>query len=106
MPGVVVTARLRYTLDALVVYAPAGSLQRLARVRGVEQVFRSASFHVETDRVPTVVNATPLWSPAPAFPDGTRGQGMRIGIIDDGIDIRRPSFSGAGYSYPRASRRG
>ena len=100
VPGVVVTARLRYTLDALVVYAPAGSLQRLARVRGVEQVFRSASFHVETDRVPTVVNATPLWSPAPAFPDGTRGQGMRIGIIDDGIDIRRPSFSGAGYSYP------
>ena len=100
VPGVVVTARLRYTLDALVVYAPAGNLQRLARVRGVEQVFRSASFHVETDRVPTVVNATPLWSPAPAFPDGTRGQGMRIGIIDDGIDIRRPSFSGAGYSYP------
>ena len=25
---------------------------------------------------------------------------MRIGIIDDGIDITRPSFSGAGYSYP------
>ncbi len=100
VPGVVVTARLRYTLDALVVYAPAGSLRRLARVHGVEQVYRSASFHVETDRVPTVVNATPLWSPAPAFPDGSRGQGMRIGIIDDGIDIRRPSFSGAGYSYP------
>ena len=25
---------------------------------------------------------------------------MRIGIIDDGIDMTRPSFSGAGYRYP------
>jgi minor extracellular serine protease Vpr len=100
VPGIVVTAHLEYTLDALVVFAPARSLQRLSHVRGVEQVYRSASFHILTDRVPTVVDATPLWNPAPAFPDGSRGQGMRIGIIDDGIDIRRPSFSGAGYSYP------
>jgi minor extracellular serine protease Vpr len=106
VPGLVVTARLRYTLDALVVFAPTKSLPLLAKVRDVQHVFRSAAFHVETDRVPTVVDATPLWNPAPAFPDGSRGQGMRIGIIDDGIDITRPSFSGAGYTYPTGFPKG
>jgi minor extracellular serine protease Vpr len=99
-PGIVVTARLSYTLDALVLMAPTSSLSRLARVHDVEHVFRSSTFHIETDRVPTVVDATPLWNPTPAFPDGTRGQGERIGIIDDGIDITRPSFSGTGFAYP------
>ena len=100
VPGLVVTARLRYSLDALVVLAPSSSLRRLSHVRGVQHVFRSASFRVETDRVPTVIDAVPLWNPTPFFPAGSRGQGMRIGIIDDGIDITRPSFSGEGYSYP------
>jgi minor extracellular serine protease Vpr len=69
-------------------------------VRDVEHVFRPSTFRMLTDRVPTVVDATPLWNPSPAFPAGSRGQGERIGIIDDGIDITRPSFSGAGYAYP------
>ena len=34
VPGIVVTAHLQYTLDALVVLAPRSSLARLARVRG------------------------------------------------------------------------
>jgi minor extracellular serine protease Vpr len=100
VPGIVVTAHLQYSLDALVVMAPSSSIARLARVRGVQHVFRSATFHVETDRVPTVIDATPLWNPTPFFPGGSRGQGVRIGIIDDGIDISRPSFAGEGYTYP------
>ena len=51
------------------------------------------------DRVPAVVGAPALWSGL----DGgiaAAGDGMRIGIIDDGIDMTRPSFSGAGYHYP------
>ena len=49
--------------------------------------------------MPTVVGAPALWSGL----DGgiaAAGDGMRIGIIDDGIDMTRPSFSGAGYNYP------
>ena len=54
---------------------------------------------VQTDRVPTVVGAPALWSGL----DGgiaAAGDGVRIGIIDDGIDMTRPSFSGASYQYP------
>jgi minor extracellular serine protease Vpr len=106
VPGLVVTAHLRYSLDGLVVMAPSSSLTRLSHVRGVQHVFRSATFHVETDRVPTVIDANPLWNPTPFFPGGSRGQGVRIGIIDDGIDISRPSFAGAGYSYPTGFPKG
>ncbi len=106
VPSIVVTARLSYTLDAIVLLAPARALSRLEHVHDVERVFRSSSFHVLTDRVPTVVDATPLWNPTPIFPAGSRGQGMRIGIIDDGIDIARPSFSGAGYAYPAGFPKG
>ena len=56
--------------------------------------------------MPTVIDATPLWNPTPLFPGGSRGQGMRIGIIDDGIDISRPSFAGTGYSYPAGFPKG
>jgi minor extracellular serine protease Vpr len=106
VPDIVVTARMEYSLDALVVLAPSSSLRRLSRVRGVEHVFRSASFRAETDRVPTVIDATPLWNPTPFFPGGSRGQGVRIGIIDDGIDITRPSFAGEGYAYPAGFPKG
>jgi minor extracellular serine protease Vpr len=106
VPGIVVTARLRYTLDALVVLAPNSSVALLERVRGVRHVFRSTTFHVKTDRVPTVIDALPLWSPSQVFPAGSRGQGVRIGIIDDGIDITRPSFAGTDYSYPRGFPKG
>jgi subtilisin family serine protease len=106
-PGLVVTARLSYTLDALVVLAPAADLARLADVHDVAHVFRSTVFTVRDDRVPTVIDASPLYAPsAPLLPSGSLGQGMRIGIIDDGIDIRRPSFSGAGYTYPAGFPKG
>jgi subtilisin family serine protease len=57
------------------------------------------------DRVPTVVGATALWSGL----DGgvaASGDGERIGIIDDGIDMTRPSFSGAGYAFPAGFPKG
>ena len=44
--------------------------------------------------------------PDALLPRGSRGQGARIGIIDDGIDITRPSFSGEGYSYPAGFPKG
>jgi minor extracellular serine protease Vpr len=105
-PGLVVTARLSYTLDALVVLVPGAGLARLAHVRDVAHVYRSNVFHVEDDRVPTVIDAASLWTPDALQPAGSLGQGMRIGIIDDGIDIRRPSFSGEGYTYPAGFPKG
>ena len=86
-------------MDALVVTLPRSQLPRLAGVAGVKQVWPAVTYRAQTDRVPTVVGAPALWSGL----DGglaASGDGIRIGIIDDGIDMTRPSFSGAGYRYP------
>jgi subtilisin family serine protease len=98
-PGLKVRARLQIVMDALVVTVPVREEPRLADVRGVRRVWASVVHRVQTDRVPTLIDAVPLWG-TPGVPGGTLGDGMRIGIIDDGIDINRPSFSGVGYSYP------
>ena len=101
-PGLRVTARMRTVMDALVVTLPRSELSRLAAVPGVRRVWPAVTYVAQaddTDRVPTVVGAPAIWSGL----DGgvaASGDGMRIGIIDDGIDITRPSFSGAAYHFP------
>ena len=98
-PDVRVVGHMHTVLNALVVCGPARQLDRLARLPGVKRVWLGASYRAQTDRVPAAVGATQLWGgllgSTPAL-----GDGVRIGIIDDGIDISRPAFSGAGYAYP------
>jgi minor extracellular serine protease Vpr len=100
VPGLQVERRLQVVLNALVVQVAPSSQSRLARVPGVRRIYQSTAYAASTDRVPAVVDAIPLWGTPPGQPGGSQGDGMRIGIIDDGIDMARPSFSGTGYSYP------
>ena len=102
VPGARVIGRMRHAMDALVVEAPAGSARALARLAGVREVWPSLGYHRTSDRTPAAIRAVPLWQ----LPSPVRGDGMRIGIVDDGIDIRRPSFSGAGYAYPAGFPKG
>ena len=86
-------------MDALVVTLPRGELPRLAAVRGVRRVWPSVTYRAQVEGVPAVVGAPAIWSGL-AGGLGSSGDGVRIGIVDDGIDMARPSFSGAGYRYP------
>ena len=113
-PGLLVRGHLRTALDGLDVTLPRSELSRLGAVADVKRVWPAVTYRPEalqmtqtsllaaaagTDRVPTVVGATALWSGL----DGgvaASGDGERIGIIDDGIDMTRPSFSGSGYVFP------
>ena len=113
-PGLQVRGHLTTVLDGLDVTVPRSELPRLAAVAGVARVWPAVTYRsqalqltasalapldTQTDRVPTVVGAPALWSGL----DGgvaAAGDGVRIAVIDDGIDITRPSFSGTGYSYP------
>jgi subtilisin family serine protease len=90
--------RWRYTLvlDAVAVVLPRASLPRLAHIPGVDRVWPDAVYHSELDRTPGLIGATTIWGPDLA----TAGQGMKIGIIDDGIDQTHPFFNPAGFSYP------
>jgi subtilisin family serine protease len=104
--------RLRYgvVLDGVSVVLPAADLGRLQRLPGAT-VWPTVTYHAlrdarstgathavaaRLDRGPELIGAPALWGPGLA----TAGQGIKIGIIDDGIDQAHPFFSPAGFSYP------
>ena len=98
--AVIPTARTRWhygvVLNGFAVVVPQGRVRRLEDVPGVARVWPSVSYHTLLDRTPQLIGAPTVWGPTLA----TAGQGMKIGIIDDGIDQTHPFFSPSGYSYP------
>ena len=91
--------RWRYSvvLDGLAVVVPRASLQALSRIAGVATVYPSYSLHARLDRSPELIGADQLWG-LPSF--STAGNGLKIGILDQGIDRSHPFFNPAGYVYP------
>lgn len=91
--------RWRYTvvLNGLAVALPRTALPELARVPGVRRLYPAGSYRASLDRGPGLIGADELWG-APGF--ATAGNGIKIGIIDDGVDQKHPFFDPAGYSYP------
>ena len=83
-------------LNGFSVVVPQGQVQRLARIPGVDRVWPSVTYHTQLDRTPQLIGAPSLWGPTLA----TAGQGIKIGIIDDGIDQTHPFFAPRGLAYP------
>jgi hypothetical protein len=92
-------ARFRWqfgvVLDGFAVVVPRSQLGRLASLPGIT-VWPNVTYHALLDRSPQLIGAPQVWGPTLS----TAGEGMKIGIIDDGIDQTHPFFSPTGFSYP------
>ncbi|MDD5308006.1 MAG: S8 family serine peptidase, partial [Deltaproteobacteria bacterium] len=80
-------------------YAVAGSTpERLERMPGVARVWRTdtAAFSMDMDASLDLIKAQDLWDKAGGAAGA--GEGVRIAVIDSGIDERNPFFSPAGYA--------
>ncbi len=97
VPEARVTWRYQVVADGLAVLLPRDALGRLASVPGVAKVWPSVSYRPLLDRSPHLIGADQLWD-APAF--DTAGNGVKIGIVDDGIDQAHPFFNATGYAMP------
>jgi subtilisin family serine protease len=89
--------RWRYSivLAGLAVLLPADELGRLAATPGVVGIFPSVRYH-PLDESPSQIGAPALWGPQL----DNAGRGVRIGIIDDGIDREHPFFDDEGLAMP------
>jgi subtilisin family serine protease len=96
VPDAQVRWRYRLVLDGLALAVPAGSAARIAALPGVSAVYPSVRYHRSLYRSPAVIGAPQVWGPDLA----TAGQGIKIGIIDDGIDRTHRFFSPDGYTMP------
>jgi subtilisin family serine protease len=89
------------TLNGMAVVVPASQLAALKRIPGAT-VWPSVTYHAQLDRTPQLIGAPQVWGPSLA----TSGQGIKIGIIDDGLDQSHTFFNPAGYSYPAGYPKG
>jgi subtilisin family serine protease len=97
IPGARVRWRYQVVLDGLAVVVRRADLARLASVPGVAAVWPSVTYRPLLDRSPHLIGADAMWD-APAF--DSAGNGVKIGIVDDGIDQAHPFFNPAGYAMP------
>ena len=102
IPGTRVRWRYQVVLDALAVVVPKGQVSRLARVPGVARVYPSVRYHALASSSPATIGAPQLWGANLA----TAGQGVKIGIVDDGVDAQHPFFAPAGLKMPAGFPRG
>jgi subtilisin family serine protease len=89
------------TLNGMAVVVPASRLASLRSIPGAT-VWPSVTYHAQLDRTPQLIGAPQVWGPTLA----TSGQGIKIGIIDDGLDQSHTFFGPAGYSYPAGFPKG
>jgi subtilisin family serine protease len=99
-------------LDGVSVVLPASQLARLRALPGTT-VWPSVTYHrlrattgsataATADPGPGLIGATTLWGQNLA----TAGQGIKIGLVDDGLDQAHPYLNPAGFSYPAGFPKG
>ncbi|HET7046458.1 MAG TPA: S8 family serine peptidase [Gaiellaceae bacterium] len=102
IPEARVRWRYRKVLDGLAIVLPADRLDRLGRLPGVEEVYPSVRYHARAVTGPGVIGAPQVWGPGLE----TAGQGIKIGIIDDGVDQTHPFLSPKGFTMPAGFPKG
>jgi subtilisin family serine protease len=88
--------RYRLVANGIAVVVPRSQLGRLAALPGVERIYPSVRYRPQLDRSVPQIGAPTLWGGGLE----NAGQGMKIAIIDEGIDQTHPFFSPAGYTMP------
>ncbi|HVS86213.1 MAG TPA: S8 family serine peptidase, partial [Gaiellaceae bacterium] len=104
IPGASIRWHYATALDGISVVLPRSQLSRLAALPGAT-VWPTVTYHdlspqvakaAADDVTPGLIGASQLWGPDLA----TAGQGIKIAIVDDGIDQTHVFFDPTGYAYP------
>jgi subtilisin family serine protease len=94
--------RYSTVVNGLAVTVPASDLGRLESADGVTRVYPNVSYHALRSSTPGFIGAPALWGPTL----NSAGNGVKIGIIDDGLDKTHPYFRASGYRMPRGFPKG
>jgi subtilisin family serine protease len=90
--GGTIVAKYQDAYNGVKVQAPAGSLKTLATLPNVVAVKRVAVHQLENTQSVPFIEAPAAW----LGPAGVHGEGVKVGIIDTGIDYTHSNFGGPG----------
>ncbi|HXS98965.1 MAG TPA: S8 family serine peptidase [Candidatus Limnocylindrales bacterium] len=95
---ITVTGSVSMLLNAVFVTAPASRVAELAALPGVVDVKPVRRYKMALNRAVTNVNAPAAWTALGG--QGNAGAGMKIGMIDTGIDQTHPTFQDPSLKMP------
>jgi minor extracellular serine protease Vpr len=95
IPEATFSRSFRVLLNGLTVELPATRLPTLARLGFVTKVYPSIRYSVTLNRSPALMSV-----PQYIAATGARGTGIKIGVVDDGVDPSNPFFAPDGLQYP------
>ena len=94
--------RYRLVANGYSLTLPAAQAALLRRLPGVRDVLPTATYAPRVASSPQQIGAPTIWGPLL----DTAGQGVKIGIIDSGIDPTHPYFDPTGYTMPAGFPKG
>lgn len=103
-PNLRVVAELRTLVNAISIEAPGTDLASIATLPGVKRVVLRKEYHAVLNASVPLINASAAWTKVGG--SGSAGEGMRIAILDTGIDQNNPLFQPAGFTAPAGFPRG
>jgi minor extracellular serine protease Vpr len=95
IPEATVHRRYQLLVNGFAVSLPYERLPDLLDADAVNRVYPSYSYRLSLNRGPSVLGA-------PAFSGltGARGDGVKVAVVDDGVDNEHPFLDPTGFSYP------
>jgi minor extracellular serine protease Vpr len=101
LPSARVSWRYQVVLNGFAVSLPVRQLPKLARQSFASRVWPSFTYHLALNRSPAVIGADVFHAAT-----GDNGDGVKIGVVDDGIDNTNPFLSGTGFTPPAGFPKG
>ncbi|HVU77814.1 MAG TPA: S8 family serine peptidase [Gaiellaceae bacterium] len=95
IPQATIEERYSVLLDGFAVQLPERSLAKLTGLSLVNKVYPSLSYYATDDTSAAVIKAADLTAAT-----GDAGQGIKIGVVDTGVDPTNPFLNPEGFSYP------
>src|SRR5258708_3052674 len=97
-PNMKVRAELRTLVNAVSLEAPGVEIAAIATLPSVQRVQLVREYHAVLNKSVSLINAPAAWTKVGG--PGSAGQGIRIAILDTGIDKANPLFADAGFTAP------
>jgi minor extracellular serine protease Vpr len=88
--GAEVVGSVRHVLNAIFIRATREQVSNIERLGGVERVVRNSRFKMLLNRAGEIVRAPQAWDALGGIDNA--GAGLRIGIIDSGIETTHPAL--------------
>jgi minor extracellular serine protease Vpr len=95
MPEARVSRRYRVLLNGFAVSLPYAKLPELLGMRLADTVYPSYTYTSLMNKGPAVIGASQFTGAT-----GAKGDGVKVAVVDDGVDNTHAFLSGAGLSFP------